>query len=43
VAEEFSLQRMIRETECLYARLLENPPRRRRMARSVRDGRWEAR
>jgi L-malate glycosyltransferase len=43
VAEEFSLQRMIRETECLYARLLESPPRRRRMARSVLDGRWEAR
>ncbi|PYN85783.1 MAG: hypothetical protein DMD87_21575 [Candidatus Rokuibacteriota bacterium] len=32
VAEEFSLERMIRETECLYARLLESPPRRRRMA-----------
>ena len=34
VAEEFSLERMIRETECLYARLLENPSRRRRIARS---------
>jgi len=34
VAEEFSLQRMIRETECLYARLLEHPGRRRRIARS---------
>ncbi|MGH7305972.1 MAG: hypothetical protein ACRELZ_22025, partial [Candidatus Rokuibacteriota bacterium] len=33
VAEEFSLQRMIRETECLYARLLESPPRRRGMAK----------
>ena len=36
VAEEFSLQRMIRETECLYARLLERPARRRTMARSHR-------
>jgi glycosyltransferase involved in cell wall biosynthesis len=36
VAEEFSLQRMIRETECLYARLLERPARRRTMARSPR-------
>jgi L-malate glycosyltransferase len=34
VAEEFSLTRMIRETECLYARLLDDAPRRRRLARS---------
>jgi glycosyltransferase involved in cell wall biosynthesis len=34
VAEEFSLSRMIRETECLYTRLLEDAPRRRRLARS---------
>jgi len=34
VAEEFSLQRMIRETECLYARLLEHPARRQRIAGS---------
>jgi len=34
VAEEFSLERMIRETECLYTRLLEGAPRRRRLARS---------
>ena len=33
VAEEFSLQRMIRETECLYARLLEQAPRRRGIAK----------
>ena len=37
VAEEFSLQRMIRETECLYARLLESPPRRKRIAGSVQS------
>ena len=36
VAEEFSLQRMIRETECLYARLLERPARRRVIARAHR-------
>jgi glycosyltransferase involved in cell wall biosynthesis len=36
VAEEFSLQRMIRETECLYTRLLERPARRTAIARSVR-------
>jgi L-malate glycosyltransferase len=34
VADEFSLERMIRETECLYTRLLEGAPRRRRLARS---------
>ena len=34
VAEEFSLERLIRETECLYTRLLEGAPRRRRLARS---------
>jgi len=33
VAEEFSLARMIRETECLYARLLERPARRKAIAR----------
>lgn len=33
VAEEFSLARMIRETECLYARLLESPARRKAVAR----------
>ena len=33
VAEEFSLARMIRETECLYARLLESPARRKAIAR----------
>jgi len=33
VAEEFSLARMIRETECLYARLLESPARRKAAAR----------
>jgi len=37
VAEEFSLQRMIRETECLYARLLESPPRRKRIAGSIQS------
>ena len=36
VAEEFSLERMIRETEYLYARLLERPARRRAIARSAR-------
>ena len=36
VADEFSLQRMIRETECLYARLLEQPARRRAIARAHR-------
>jgi len=34
VAEEFSLERMVRETECLYTRLLQGAPRRRRLARS---------
>jgi glycosyltransferase involved in cell wall biosynthesis len=34
VAEEFSLQRMIHETECFYARLLERPARRRAVARA---------
>src|SRR5207245_1706114 len=33
VAEEFSLARMIRETERLYARLLESPARRKAIAR----------
>jgi L-malate glycosyltransferase len=33
VAEEFSLARMIRETECLYTRLLESPARRKAVAR----------
>jgi L-malate glycosyltransferase len=33
VTEEFSLARMIRETECLYARLLESPARRKAAAR----------
>ena len=36
VAEEFSLERMVRETECLYARLLERAPRRRAVARPDR-------
>jgi glycosyltransferase involved in cell wall biosynthesis len=36
VAEEFSLARMIRETECLYARLLESPARRKAVARIAR-------
>jgi glycosyltransferase involved in cell wall biosynthesis len=33
VAAEFSLERMIRETECLYTRLLDRPRRRRDIAR----------
>jgi L-malate glycosyltransferase len=36
VAEEFSLARMIRETECLYARLLASPARRKAVARIAR-------
>ncbi len=36
VAQEFSLVRMIRETECLYARLLESPARRKAIASSAR-------